>query len=75
MGPIGRQIAYQRFGLWRLAQRRNGGTPDFVGLADIDLAVRPAHDDVVTQRRAADAGFVAPGGSDKAFMDEMWGED
>ena len=26
------------------------------------------------QRRAADAGFVAPGGSDKAFMDEMWGE-
>mgnify|MGYP002737506421 CR=1 FL=1 len=27
------------------------------------------------QRRAADVGFVAPGGSDKAFMDEMWGED
>lgn len=27
------------------------------------------------QRRAADAGFVAPRGSDKASMDEMWGED
>lgn len=27
------------------------------------------------QRRAADAGFVATGGSDKTFMDEVWGED
>ena len=27
------------------------------------------------QRRAAEAGFVAPGGSDKAVMDEMWSED
>lgn len=27
------------------------------------------------QRRAADAGFTAPDGSDKVFMDEMWGED
>ena len=27
------------------------------------------------QRQAADSGFVAPLGSDKAFMDEMWGED
>lgn len=26
------------------------------------------------QRKAAESGFVAPKSSDKAFMDEMWGE-